>query len=150
MFNDEEYEKRKERARLLRNSVGMVTDNDIQYDTSNFDNDSQDNFNEYQEKLNEARKLRNSIGMTTPKDLETMQNITEDIEPEINTESLEEPKETDTVIDNSEYTDEQKRQIVNEISNKMLHADPGELMSNFFNDTGRFIENTWIRNETWF
>ena len=61
---DEEFEKRKERARLLRNSVGMITNNDLESNsTLAFDND-------FQSKLNRAKELRNSVGMITNKDLE--------------------------------------------------------------------------------
>ena len=59
---DEEYKKRLEEARKLRQSAGMVTDaeknNKFVYD------------DEYQNKLNEARKLRESVGMVTNKEIE--------------------------------------------------------------------------------
>ena len=74
--DDEEYKKRIERAKVLRNSVGMITDNDninIQYD------------NEFQERLNKAKELRNSVGMITNQDLEEPEEdvLNANIEPQI-------------------------------------------------------------------
>lgn len=60
--DDEEYEKRLERARNLRNSIGMTTENN---------NNIQINYDdEYTSRLNRAKELRNSVGMITDYDLE--------------------------------------------------------------------------------
>lgn len=64
---DEEYQKRKERARQLRNSVGMITANDMQnIGTDNITTINNDN--SYIEKLNRAKQLRNSVGFITSND----------------------------------------------------------------------------------
>lgn len=82
--NEDELKKKKEEARQLRNSFGMVTDNDKKiYDNDNFSfsdstssisnkHDSEDfsttQNNSYSQRLEEAKKIRNSFGMTTTKD----------------------------------------------------------------------------------
>lgn len=64
---DEEYQRRKERARQLRNSVGMITSNDMQnIGTDNITTINNDN--SYIEKLNRAKQLRNSVGFITSND----------------------------------------------------------------------------------
>lgn len=69
---DEDYKKKKERARLLRNSVGMITPNDKKNMNSNNEITTTNN-NDYVEKLNRARKLRNSVGMITLDDMNYVQ-----------------------------------------------------------------------------
>ena len=64
--DDEEYKKRLERARVLRNYVGMTTENDLANNTASIQYDD-----EYQERLNRAKELRNSVGMITDSDLES-------------------------------------------------------------------------------
>ena len=82
--NEDELKKKKEEARQLRNSFGMVTDNDKKiYGNDNFSfsdstssisnkHDSEDfsttQNNSYSQRLEEAKKIRNSFGMTTTKD----------------------------------------------------------------------------------
>ena len=71
-LNDEELKKKKEKARLMRNSIGMITSNDIENSTStNISIES----NSYQERLQKAKELRNSVGFTTPKDYLEQENI---------------------------------------------------------------------------
>jgi hypothetical protein len=43
-----------------------------------------------------------------------------------------------------EYTEEQKRKLIPEVVKKVTQPDLGEVTSNFFNDSGRTIENAWI------
>jgi hypothetical protein len=43
-----------------------------------------------------------------------------------------------------EYTEEQKRKLIPEVVRKVTQPDLGEVTSNFFNDSGRTIENAWI------
>ena len=63
--NDEEYKKRLERARLLRSTIGMTTENDMSNNATSIQYD-----NDFQEKLNRAKQLRNSVGMITDYDIE--------------------------------------------------------------------------------
>ena len=85
--DDEEYKKKLERARLLRNSFGMITskDEEINNTTTNNNTYSTKEISDYQDKLEKARKLRNSFGMTTLKDIELENEVSNYISDNQNT-----------------------------------------------------------------
>lgn len=62
---DEEYKNKLERARLLRNSIGMTTEEDLSNNATSIQYD-----NDFQDRLNRAKQLRNSVGMITDYDIE--------------------------------------------------------------------------------
>lgn len=78
--DDEEYKKRLEEARRLRESVGMITSNDTDYENSILNTHQNIINNDYTNKLEEAKKLRNSVGMITSHDLEEPTNILDSID----------------------------------------------------------------------
>ena len=77
---DEEYKKRLEEARRLRQSVGMVTANDTEYENNTLSTHQNAIDNDYINKLAEAKKLRNSVGMITSNDLEEQTNVLDSID----------------------------------------------------------------------
>ena len=126
--NEDELKKKKEEARQLRNSFGMVTDNDKKiYGNDNFSfsdstssisnkHDSEDfsttQNNSYSQRLEEAKKIRNSFGMTTTKDSgnDDFMNFSKDdntittIHQKDDNNISGTPKYYDTNIDNIEKT----------------------------------------------
>lgn len=126
--NEDELKKKKEEARQLRNSFGMVTDNDKKiYDNDNFSfsdstssisnkHDSEDfsttQNNSYSQRLEEAKKIRNSFGMTTTKDSgnDDFMNFSKDDDTITTIHQKDDnnisgtPKYYDTNIDNIEKT----------------------------------------------
>ena len=106
---DEKYKERLERARKLRNSVGMVTGNDLTDTSSNNYMQTSIDYNDYQNKLNRAKKLRNSVGMVTSQDLNNNSNIVEN-NP---TDYLEDEKEMSEKVETTLKEDEEN------ISNKV-------------------------------
>ncbi len=74
ILDDEEYKKRLERARQLRETIGFTTNFDTPNNSTSFSSDT-----EYQERLNRARELRNSVGMITDSDynIPTIEEISE-------------------------------------------------------------------------
>ena len=72
MIDEEEYKKRLERARQLRNSIGIVSSSD----NSTEINSSSSNANNYQSRLERAKNLRNSLGIYTSEELkDTTTNV---------------------------------------------------------------------------
>ena len=109
---DEELEKRKERARLLRNSIGMITDEDRQSNTNFvFDND-------FKDRLNKAKELRNSVGMITSNDLE---------EPE--------EQDLDTNIDLPDVTQDNNEPQID------YEATVKDYLNNYLNNVSSAIDN---------
>lgn len=126
--NEDELKKKKEEARQLRNSFGMVTDNDKKIygnddfsfsdSTSSISNkhDSEDfsttQNNSYSQRLEEAKKIRNSFGMTTTKDSgnDDFMNFSKDDDTITTIHQKDDnnisgtPKYYDTNIDNIEKT----------------------------------------------
>ena len=126
--NEDELKKKKEEARQLRNSFGMVTDNDKKiYGNDNFSfsdstssisnkHDSEDfsttQNNSYSQRLEEAKKIRNSFGMTTTKDSgnDDFMNFSKDDDTITTIHQKDDnnisgtPKYYDTNIDNIEKT----------------------------------------------
>lgn len=126
--NEDELKKKKEEARQLRNSFGMVTDNDKKiYGNDNFSfsdstssisnkHDSEDFLttqnNSYSQRLEEAKKIRNSFGMTTTKDSgnDDFMNFSKDDDTITTIHQKDDnnisgtPKYYDTNIDNIEKT----------------------------------------------
>lgn len=113
---DEEYKRRLEEARKIRNSVGMITLKD---------NTSPSNIkytNEYQEKLKEARKIRNSVGMITSKDIDSniqketeIPQVGEKTNPVQETEISNNPGENKNEVNVNKLTPEQQRELQNKV-----------------------------------
>lgn len=126
--NEDELKKKKEEARQLRNSFGMITDNDKKiYDNDNFSfSDSTSSIsnkhnsedfsttqnNSYSQRLEEAKKIRNSFGMSTTKDSgnDDFMNFSKDDDTITTIHQKDDnnisgtPKYYDTNIDNIEKT----------------------------------------------
>lgn len=110
---DEEKKRRLERARMLRNSVGMITSKD-NISPSNIEYTNKDT-----EKLNRARMLRNSVGMITSKDIDsnseknTTTNIDSNIQKE--TEISNNPVENKNEVNVNKLTPEQQKELQNKV-----------------------------------
>ena len=89
---DEEYKKKLEEARKLRQSMGIVTSRDIEngYDV-NENTISLNNDSDYQKRLQEAKDIRHSMGIMTPREM---------YEIEKNPSELNIQNEDNTLIDN--------------------------------------------------
>ena len=164
---DEELEKRKERARQLRNSVGMITNNDIEKnatsikdnlknnlsnsgislsDTSldnlskgmlNISNEYQNVDSEYQQRLNRAKELRNSIGMITSKDKEYNQD-----EREKRIEEKMNKLWVDTVSNDENINNNIQSSQLTEEERKQLEEANSD--TNLFSQIGKTVENAWV------
>lgn len=125
---DEEKKRRLERARMLRNSVGMITSKD-NISPSNIEYTNKDT-----EKLNRARMLRNSVGMITSKDIDsnseknTTTNIDSNIQKETEipqvsektspvqeTEISNNPVENKNEVNVNKLTPEQQKELQNKV-----------------------------------
>jgi len=160
---DEEYKKRLERARLLRNSVGMTTENDISNNTTSVQYD-----NEFQERLNRAKQIRNSVGMITDYDIESKETNVDDFDNTVFDEDLQKANTDRTVVEETDNTSEitSKKDITNVLLN---NRKPESMMTeeekiqqlaeqeqskelnsqkdndkNPFSQLGKVIENTWL------
>lgn len=117
-IDDEERKKRLEKAKSLRNSVGMITANDetsISEETNS--NNTEQTVNDYQEKLNRAKQLRNSVGMITSKDLDNEIDINKDDEieeiEEIQDDKTEEIQSEEVLTKNNLEENNTEQAIVN-------------------------------------
>lgn len=87
---DDEYKKKLEEAKQLRNFVGMATSSESD-NTINYSSNSN-----FQQKLNEAKNLRESVGMITTNDIE-------EVNPdETNNNSLDNPMSVTTYVAENE------------------------------------------------
>lgn len=180
--DEEEYKDRLERARRLRNSVGMITEKDknenemgINLKSSSTqavntpvnslnDNSITDINSDYENKLQRARELRNSIGMITQKDKEIEQ---EDKQIDVNTNTN---ANANTDINNNENKNNSSQQVKDneqlnspeDYSEILKKMDTEELKENgfteeqikyikeadtdegFFSSWGKIVENLWL------
>lgn len=134
--DDEEYKKRLERAKLLRTSIGVNTDEELSNNAISIQYD-----NEYQQRLNKARELRNNLGITTDYDIEPENiiqqpqrqsftelgtDITQDVLQENNYKTELENKKTNNIFQQNDL-EPSKKDITDVVLNK---KKPESLMTN--------------------
>lgn len=113
VITEEEYKKKLEEARKLRNSVGMFTTDELNNFSENPTWSFSNNDNDYNNKLNEAKQLRNSVGFITNNDIK---------DPVINTNIRDdEDKITNTTENTFDKVEEQ-----NIVNNNVINSDETE------------------------
>lgn len=179
--DEEEYKDRLERARQLRNSVGMITEKDrnenemgINIKSSSTqtvntpvnslnDNSIADINSDYENKLQRARELRNSIGMITQKDKE-IEQAEKQLDVNINANSNSNKVVNNGSENNSVQQGNDNKQLNSseDYSEMLKKMDTEELKENgfteeqikyikeadtdegFFSSWGKIVENLWL------
>ncbi len=158
--DDEEYKKRLEEARKIRQSMGIVTSRDIEngYNVSEKSISSNISLNEnsdYQKKLEEARKIRHSMGIITPREISEFEKQFKELNSqyENNNMSVVEDKIEDNSITMQPIEENTTNEIKDnekniQVENESIIDRRNKMLSANLKDETNLLEENKIQNQS--